>query len=83
MVFGAIQKKTSFDMKVLENSDIGAHDAFVRKVPIGRFADQSARRKFHMKGIDGILFVDTSANDYESDLCFWNGSSYDHEPVDY
>ncbi|HKQ86312.1 MAG TPA: hypothetical protein VJS43_06005 [Candidatus Acidoferrales bacterium] len=83
IVFDRTERKASFDVRVLANSGGGAHDAFIRRVQVSEFADQSSRSRFLVYGIEGILFVDASTNEYESDLYFWNGRSYEHSPIDY
>ncbi|HKV48925.1 MAG TPA: hypothetical protein VJN69_12605 [Candidatus Acidoferrales bacterium] len=82
VVFDPTERNASFDMRILENSGSGARDAFIHTVQISAFADEGSKKTFHMESTDGILLIDASANEYESDLYFWTGHSYMHSPVD-
>lgn len=56
---------------------------FVRSVPLSRFFDLSAKRKFNIASPGGILLVDSGRDEYESDIFFWSDGAYHSQPVDY
>lgn len=56
---------------------------FIRGIPISRFFDLRAKRKFNISVADGIVLVDAGRGEYESDLFFWSGDAYHSQPVHY
>lgn len=56
---------------------------FIRSIPISRFFDLRAKRKFNISVADGILLVDSGRSEYESDIFFWSGEAYHSQPVHY
>jgi hypothetical protein len=77
-------KGASYETHVLDQSDDGgASNLFIRGVEIKKFFGGSSKRKFRVETREGILSVDSGENEYEADIYFWSGDSYQHEPVDY
>ena len=56
---------------------------FVHDVPVSRFFDLNAQRKFNIRFPDGIVLVDSGRNENESDIFFLSGGAYHSQPVDY
>jgi hypothetical protein len=56
---------------------------FIQGMPVDRFFDAAARRRFRAIGRDLVLVVDAGENEYETDVYFWTGKRFASEPVDY
>src|SRR5712671_6634531 len=69
---------------ILESSDLpGAKDTFVRTAPIADFFDRRSVRQFKPIAREGILIVESGANQFGAEIFFSTQSGYRHEPVEY
>jgi hypothetical protein len=70
--------------RVIEQSDkIGASNFFVHQIRIAKVFRTEGVRKLRINTRDGILFVGSGKSEYETDVYFWTGTRYRHEPIDY
>jgi hypothetical protein len=73
----------SADFKVLEDTHTEANNFFIRAAPAHRFFDKKAVKRFGVRAPEAILLFDAGKDEYETDIYFWTGSDYRHQPVDY
>jgi len=83
LIFQGANGGYSADFKVLEDTQTGANNLFIRTVPTHRFFDKKAVERFGVRAPEAVLFFDAGKDEYETDIYFWNGSTCRHEPVDY
>jgi hypothetical protein len=75
---------TSYSAITLDKSEEEpSNNFFIHAASVGRFFDESSRRKFHPEGKDVSLLVDCGDNEYEADVYFASNGAYQHQPVDY
>jgi len=83
VVFSLKPGQSSYDATTVERSDeLGASNFFIRKIQINERFNERSKKQFHIKASDGVLMVDSSAHEYETDVYFWSDGHYRHEPVD-
>lgn len=84
VVFSRKTGKLAYEPAIIEQESVRTTaNLFIHNVRISKFFGEAARKKFQAKSIDGILLADAGENEYQTDVYFWTGSSYRHEPVDY
>lgn len=70
--------------EAVEQSDkIGASNFFVHGIRIAKVFSTEWVKKLRVNTPDGILFVDASESEYETDVFFWAGDKFRHEPIDH
>ncbi len=70
--------------KAVEQSDkIGASNFFVHGIQISKVFSTEWVKKLRVNTPAGILFVDAGESEYETDVYFWTGDKYRHEPIDH
>jgi hypothetical protein len=84
VVFSPKVENSAYEELVVEKSDDhGASNFFIEKVPVSKFFDETAKKKFQVQTTDAILMTDSAENEYEADVYFWANNKFQHEPVDY
>ena len=84
LVFSHKTGPSAYETWVVEKSDeSGAANFFIHRTPISKFFDEPSRKKFKAHTTDGILLVDSAEKEYEVEVYFWSGGSYQHQPIDH
>jgi hypothetical protein len=83
LLFEGTEGKSSGDFKVLQEMENGASNLFIHSVPVHQFFDKKSADRFQARTPDAIVLFDAGKDEYETDIYFWTGSEYRHEPVDY
>jgi hypothetical protein len=83
LLFKGANGEYSADFRVLEDAQTGANNLFIRAAPARRFFDKQAVERFGVRAPETVLLFDAGKDEYETDVYFWTGGEYRHEPVDY
>jgi hypothetical protein len=84
LVFRQKAGQHTYETKLVDKLDQnGASNYFIRRTAISKFFDEPSRKKFQAHTSDGILLVDSAANEYGVEVYFWSDGHYRHEPIDY
>jgi hypothetical protein len=84
LVFTPDGSESPKHFKAVEQSDkIGASNFFVHGIQISKVFSTEWVKKLRPNTPDGILFVDAGESEYETDVYFWTGDKYRHEPIDH
>ncbi len=83
LVFTTRTGQPPYEVRIVDESDSGAANCFIRRVPINKFFGKQSRTKFHVEASEGILFVEAGEKEYGTEVYFWTKAGYQHQPVDY
>jgi hypothetical protein len=83
VVFSHQKGSSAYEESIVEKSDRGGSDFFIRQVPVAKFFNETSKKKFHVHATEAILMIDSAENEYEADIYFWSDGCFHQEPVDY
>jgi hypothetical protein len=65
--------------------DIGANvpNYFIHEARVRQFFDAASTRRFRVAAVDTIVLFDAGADEYGTEVYFWTGTYFRHEPVDH
>jgi hypothetical protein len=84
LVFNQKTGESDYEVSILDKLDgSGATNYFLRGTPIGKFFDETSKKRFHAHTAAVILLFDSAEKEYEVDVYYWTEGHYKHDPVDY
>jgi hypothetical protein len=82
IVFSRPEGKPLYESFEIEQSnDRGATNYFIRKVVLSDILGEESKKKYDAQSPEGILMIDSAAQEYEADLYFLSNNAWRHAPV--
>ncbi len=77
------QQQSTYSVQGLDDIRDGVPNYFIHGEKVRRFFDAASTQRFRVAATDSIVLFDARTDEYGTELYFWTGAGFRHEPVDY